>query len=141
MRERRRGTRIAFGGCELRVASCGRTGLATRNTQLSRRLRLIPVAHPIHRIDAIELRVDRLELLADALDVAVDGALADVVVVRVALVRALAARLEVAGVADQRLQHEELGDGEVDGIAFPADDEALRVELERADALDLLVVA
>src|SRR5436190_9872738 len=46
----------------------------------SRRLRLIPISHPVNRIDAIELRIDRLELLADPLDVAVDGALADVVV-------------------------------------------------------------
>src|SRR5258706_15202202 len=101
----------------------------------SRRLRLVAIAHPVHGVDAVELRVDRLELLTDALDVAVDGALADVVVVRVTLVRELAARLDVAGVADQRLQHEELGDGEIDEGALPADDEALHVELQRADAL------
>src|SRR6266850_4072745 len=107
----------------------------------SRRLRLVSIAHPVNRIDPVELRIGRLELLADPLDVAVDGALADVVVVRVALARELPARLDVAGMSDQRLEHEELGDGEVDRRAFPADDEALRVELERADALHLVVVA
>src|SRR5258706_13455872 len=107
----------------------------------SRRLRLVAIAHPVHGVDAVELRVDRLELLTDPLDVAVDGALADVVVVRVALARELAARLDVPGVANQRLQHEEFGDGEVDRCPFPADHEAGRVELERADALGLLAVA
>ena len=72
---------------------------------------------------------------------AVDGALADVIVVRIALARELAARFHVAGMSDQRLKHEELGDGEIDRRPFPADDETLRVELERADALHFVVVA
>src|SRR5437762_2315183 len=67
----------------------------------SRGLRLIPISHPVNRIDAIELRIDRLELLADPLDVTVDGALADVVVMRVALAGELAPRLDVAGMTDR----------------------------------------
>src|SRR5439155_24783951 len=67
--------------------------------------RLIAVAHAVDRIDAVELRIDRFELLADALHVAVDGPLADVVVVRVTLASELAPGLDMAGMADQCLQH------------------------------------
>src|SRR5437867_11769692 len=96
-------------------------------------LRSIAVAHAIDCIDAIELRIDGLEFLADPLHVAVDRSLADVVVVRIALARELPPRLDMAGMADQRLQHHEFGDGQLDLLPFPPNDESLRVELQRAD--------
>ena len=80
------------------------------------------------------------ELPAQPLDVAVDGAVADVGVVGVALLHELLARLDVAGMAHERVQHHELRDGERHGRAVPARGVALQVELERAAAEDLVVV-
>src|SRR5207248_1550173 len=56
------------------------------------------------------------------------------VIERVAVLVELRARLHVAGMADERVQHHELGDGEADGLPFPLDGVALQVELEVADA-------
>src|SRR5579872_4477757 len=103
-------------------------------------LRLVAVTHAVNGIDPIELRVDRFELLANALDVAVDRPLADVVVVRVALARQLPPCLDVTRMPHERLQHHEFGHGEVDRMSFPSHRESLRIELQRSDAEQRLVV-
>src|SRR5256885_8186021 len=66
------------------------------------------ISHPIHRIDTVKGGIHRLEFFADPLDVAVDGALADVVVVRVAFAGELAARLDMADRKSTRLNSSHL---------------------------------
>src|SRR5438132_792054 len=103
-------------------------------------LGLIAIAHAVHGVDAVELRIDSLELFPNALDVTVDRALADVIVVRISLARELAARLDMSRMAHQCLQHHEFGHCQLDGLTLPPDDESLRVKLERSDAEECVVI-
>ena len=52
----------------------------------------------------------------------------------------LGAREHATWTLDENLQHGELGDREIDRLPFPANDEPMRIELERADAEDRLVL-
>ena len=100
----------------------------------------VPVAEAVDGLDRVEARIEVQELPAQPLDVAVDRALADVRVLGVALLHELAARLDVAGMAGERLQEQELGDGQRHGGAVPLRGVALQIEDERAAAEDLVVV-
>src|SRR5262245_48039638 len=93
----------------------------------------VAVAETMNRLDGGEAGVDELELFAQPLDVAVDGAVADVRVVGIALAHQLLARLDVAGMAGERAQDLELGDGERHGGPLPRRLIALQVEAQVAD--------
>src|SRR5688500_14880599 len=73
-----------------------------------------PVPEAVHRFDGVEFFIGLLELPPKPLDVAVDGAVADVSVVRITLARQLLASLHMAGMPDKGMQHHELGHGEID---------------------------
>src|SRR5437762_6252214 len=105
----------------------------------SGRFGLIAIAHTVDGVDTIEFGIDALEFFANAFHVTIDRSLADVVVVRVTFARQCLSRLHMSWMAHQRLQHQKFGDGELDRVPFPADDESLRIELERADAHELLL--
>src|SRR5580704_8514853 len=79
----------------------------------------ISITDAIERFDLCELVVDRLELLAQPLDVAVDGAVVDIDVLAIGRVHQLVAVLDVAGALRQRLQDQELGDGQLHLVALP----------------------
>src|SRR5215471_21476049 len=102
---------------------------------------LPPVPQTVHRVDARELRVALLELAPQALDVAVDGALGDVSVVGISLFHELLARLDVSGMARQRLEQQKLGHRERDRLAVPSGEVPQAVELEQAGADDLPLLA
>src|SRR5215831_6994935 len=102
---------------------------------------LPPVPQPVHRVDAREPGVALLELAPQALDVAVDRALGDVSVVGIGLFHELLARLDVPGMAGQRLEQQELGHRQRDRLAVPSGEVPQAVELEQAGADDLLLLA
>src|SRR6185436_5256671 len=79
-----------------------------------------------------ELRVGGDELFAQPLDVGVDGALADVGVLWVALGDELLAGLDAAGVTGERVEDAELRDGERQRVTLPRRLEAVEVEREVA---------
>src|SRR5262249_38669809 len=70
------------------------------------------IADAIQRFDHIEVVVGPLELLAQSLDVAVDGAVIDVDLIVIGRVHQRVAALDHAGPARERLQDQELGDGQ-----------------------------
>src|SRR5262245_17463467 len=93
---------------------------------------LEPIADAVERFDHVEVVVGSLELLAQALDVAVDGAVVDVDLVVVGGIHQRVATLDHAGPAGQRLQDQELGDGERHRLVLPGAGVALRVHAQEA---------
>src|SRR4051794_21811171 len=87
----------------------------------------VAISDAIQRLDLREVVVDDLELLAQPLDVAVDGAVVDIDVLAVGGVHQLVAALDVAGAQRERLQDQELGDGQLDRGALPGAQVARRV--------------
>src|SRR5215831_11440522 len=77
---------------------------------------LPPVPQPVHRVDAREPGVALLELEP-------------------------LARLDVPGMAGQRLEQQELGHRQRDRLAVPSGEVPQAVELEQAGADDLLLLA
>src|SRR5581483_3943644 len=90
----------------------------------------VAVTEAIHGLDAIELRIRLLKLPSQPLDVTVDRTLAHIRVVRVALLVNLIPRLHMTGMADERVQHHELGDGQRDRHRLPLHRVTLHVHLE-----------
>src|SRR5688572_5405197 len=88
----------------------------TRFDHLSARSRSLfvreAITGAIERFDSIELRIDLPEFAPDALDVAVYGAIVDIDVVLISGIHQLVARLHDAGALRQRLEDQELGDGQ-----------------------------
>src|SRR5271156_1305424 len=80
---------------------------------------LVAVADAIQRFDLVEAVVDCAEFLADTLHVAVDGAVVNVDVFAVGGVDKLVATFHHSGPRRQRLDQQELGDGELDVLAAP----------------------
>src|SRR3954449_3448524 len=74
------------------------------------------VADAVEGLDHVEGVVDDLELLAQALDVAVDGTVVDIDLVVIGRVHEGVAALDDARALGERLQDQELGDGERDGV-------------------------
>src|SRR6185312_14223937 len=95
------------------------------------------VADAVQRLDHLEVVVDRLELLAQPLDVAVDGAVVDIDLVVIGGVHQRVAALDHAGARRQRLENQELGDGECHRLVLPGAGVALRVHAQQA-ALEYL---
>src|SRR5258707_5346525 len=79
----------------------------------------VSVSDAIKRFDLLEFAVDLAELAAHPLDVAVDGAVVDIDRLAVGGVHQLVAVLHMARPLGQRLQKQELGDGEVHLLALP----------------------
>src|SRR5689334_13263292 len=79
-----------------------------------------PVAEAVHGVDPRESRVALFELASQSLDVAVDRALGDPGVVGVRLLHQLLACLDVARVAREGLQQQELRDRQRQGLPPPA---------------------
>src|SRR3954466_7660461 len=77
------------------------------------------IADAVERLDHFEVRIGDLELLAQPLDVAVDGAVVDIDLVVIGGVHERVAALHHAGTLRQRLQDQELGHRERDGLALP----------------------
>src|SRR5688572_17134507 len=90
------------------------------------------VADAVERLDHVEVVVDLLELLAQPLDVAVDGAVIDVHLVIIRGIHERVPRLDDAGARRERLQDEELGDGERYRALVPVAGMPFRIELELA---------
>src|SRR6195256_6659663 len=99
----------------------------------------VSVSDAIKRFDLLEFAVDLAELAAHPLDVAVDGAIIDIDRLAVGGVHQLVAVLHMARPLGQRLQEQELGDGEVHLLALPGALVAARIEhqLTAHDALGL----
>src|SRR5213082_1879241 len=77
------------------------------------------VSDAIERVDRVEGRVDRAELAADALDVAVDGAVVDINIVTIGNIEQLVARFYDPRPLSERLEDQELGDGQADDPTIP----------------------
>src|SRR5262245_43331011 len=77
------------------------------------------IADAIKRFDHLEIVVNDLEFLAQTLDVAVDGAIIDIDLIVVGGVHQRVAALDHAGTSCERLQDQELGDGEGDRFTLP----------------------
>src|SRR5688572_26511587 len=90
------------------------------------------ISYAVERLDRLELGVDRSNLASQALDVAVDGSVVDIDVVLIGDVHELVARFDHAGPLGERLEDHELGDGQGDVLAVPADAVAGRVHAEPA---------
>ena len=90
------------------------------------------VAHAVEGLDHFETLVNRLELLAQALDVAVDGAVVHIDLVVIGRIHQGVAALHHARAGGQRLQDQELGDGQGHRLALPGAGMALGVHLELA---------
>src|SRR5260221_8822958 len=125
MRGRWRGRAAAAGD----AAACPSAGAAAagRGSAVA-----VAISDTIEGFDMRESRVYCLELLAQPLDVAVDGAIVDIDVLAIGAINELVAALNVAGAQRQRLEDEELGDGEIDIDATPAALVPRRVEHELA---------
>src|SRR5690606_35153950 len=97
----------------------------------------VAVSDAIQGLDRVELGIDDPELLAHALDVAVDGPVVDVDLVVVGGVHQVVAALHEAGPLGQRLKQQELGHGQLHGLAVPGALVARRVhgQLAAADGL------
>jgi hypothetical protein len=93
------------------------------------------IADAIERFDHLEI-VSRpqsvVELLAQALDVAVDGAVVDIDLIVIGRIHQRVAAFHDAGALRQRLQDQELGDGQRDRLALPGAGVALRVHAQQA---------
>src|SRR5258708_35134736 len=89
-------------------------GFATRPSAL-----LVAIAHPVKRLDGIELVVDRLEFLAQALDVRIDCAIIDIDLIVIGRIHEIIPALDEAGPLRQRLQDEELRHRQTDRFAVP----------------------
>src|SRR3546814_423876 len=92
----------------------------------------VAVTDAIERFDLLEVVVDVAELLAQPLDVAVDGAVVDIDGLAVGRIHQLVAVLHVARPLGQRLQDEELGDGQADALALPRAEMARRIQRQFA---------
>src|SRR4051812_23923915 len=90
------------------------------------------VADAVEGLDHLEALVGHLELLAQALDVAVDRPVVHIDLVVIGRVHKGIAALHHAGARRQRLEDQELGHGQGDGLALPGAGMALRVHLELA---------
>src|SRR4051812_17699982 len=93
---------------------------------------LEPITDAIQRFDHVEVVVGPLKLLAQALDMTVDGAVIDVNLIVVGGIHQRIAALDHAGPARQRLQDQELGDGQRDRLVLPGAGMALRVHAQQA---------
>src|SRR5229473_8593232 len=85
------------------------------------------VADAVKGFDHLEIVVDDLELLAQPLDVAVDGAIVDIDLIVIGSVHQGVAALHHAGARGQRLQDQELGDGERNRLVLPGAGVALGI--------------
>src|SRR5262249_4431830 len=88
------------------------------------------IAEPVHGLDRVG--TDGAELLADPADVAVDGALGDVVPVAPGAIDQLVARVHAAGGAHERAQQAKLGHRQHHRRLVPEALAALHVEREEA---------
>src|SRR4051794_22164851 len=79
----------------------------------------VAVSDAIERFDLLELRVDLAELAPHALDMAVDRAVVHVDRLAVGGIHQLVAVLDVPRPLGERLQQQELGDGEMHLLALP----------------------
>src|SRR5579871_5182777 len=94
-----------------------RDGVAMVRSRGARSDLAVAVTDAIERFDGVEVSVDLAELLAHALDVAVDGAVVDVDLIIVGRVHQVVAALHEPRTLRQRLQQQELGDGESHRLA------------------------
>src|SRR5438046_5755342 len=90
----------------------------------------VSVSDAIEGFDRVELGVHVAELLAHALDVAVDRPVIDVDLIVVGGVQQVVAALHEAGTLGQRLQEQELGDGQLHRLSVPETVESGRVQGE-----------
>src|SRR3569623_2129576 len=79
------------------------------------------VPHAVKRLARLELALDLPELASQPLDMAVDGAIVDIDIFLIGDVHQLVARLHHPWALGERLQDHELGNGERDVAAGPAD--------------------
>jgi hypothetical protein len=85
------------------------------------------LSHSVQRFDHVEIVVGLLELLAQPLDVAVDGAVVDIDLVVIGRIHQRIPALDHARARRQRLQDQELGDGERHRLVLPRAGMAFRV--------------
>ncbi len=90
------------------------------------------VADSIKRLDHLEVVVDDLELLAQPLDVAVDGAVVDIDLLIISRIHQRITAFHHARPLCQRMQDEELGDGQYHRLALPGAGVAFLIHHELA---------
>src|SRR3972149_4309816 len=90
----------------------------------------VAIAKSVYRVDGVEFGVDSAELLPEPFHVAIDGALADVGVVRVALLHETAAGLDVARAARERLEQQKLGHRQRQELSLPRGLIAREIQLQ-----------
>src|SRR3990172_1021603 len=93
----------------------------------------VAIAKAVYRVDGVEFGVDSAELLPEPFHVAIDGALADVGVVRVALLHETTAGLDVARAARERLEQQKLGHRQRQELALPRGLITCEIQLELSE--------